>query len=245
MKKILKWGIIIIIVLGVIGGIFGSNDTSDTELVSNNDSSTVVSETEPIQDKTTENNDETSIEKTDLETQKTVTYNYYIADEKEFHIPGAQRYHWDIVIIGTANIEDMKEISNILLEKAKDELDFNVISFGFYDYEEYIGSGYTLGQATFAPDGDWGKANTVNTGAYNKMSFSYDLLEKDWSKQLTKKEVEIFKAWHDLSASMEKNSEPHDEDLIDSKIAKEYNLQSNEVQEIRKKQTSWIFECNK
>jgi hypothetical protein len=38
---------------------------------------------------------------------------------------------------------------------------FNAFNIFYYDYEEYIGHGYVLGKAVYAPGDDWGKADTA------------------------------------------------------------------------------------
>lgn len=68
------------------------------------------------------------------------------------------------------------------------------------------------------------------TGDYN-----YELKEKDWSKQLTKEEAEIYRSWFDLAYSQ---ADDYDDEDISAEIAEQYDMDIDEVDSIIRKQIS-------
>jgi len=123
--------------------------------------------------------------------------NYEIISLKDISIAGAKRYVYNVWVSGQPTVSQLKDIANKVIEKAKRK-PFNAVSVAFYDYPEYVTHGYTLGQVVFAPNGKWEEANNVKTAEYKKMSCSYILKEKDWSKQPTKEEANIFLEYKNL-----------------------------------------------
>ncbi|MFW5794858.1 MAG: hypothetical protein ACOCV1_05200 [Bacillota bacterium] len=147
-----------------------------------------------------------------------------------------KRYIYRVVINEKAEIENLKETSKYIVEKAKAEKDFNGITLFLYDYEEFAESSYTLGRVQYVPEGEWGKANTVKPGNYEKLDYDWELMKKDWSKQLTPKEVKIWKRHDDLlwNTSMS-------EERISEKVAEEFNINAEEVDEIFNKKMTWEY----
>ncbi len=80
---------------------------------------------------------------------------YEIVEKNEINIANAKRYSWEIVVKEKVNVEQLEELSKEIIEIAKKEKSFNAIVIGFYDYGEYIGTGFTLGKVEYAPEGDW------------------------------------------------------------------------------------------
>lgn len=173
--------------------------------------------------------------------------NYEVVNKGDISIAAAKRYAWDVVVKEEMSVEDLEKLSKEIVEQAKKEKEFNALVIGFYDYEEYIGTGHALGKTEYAPEGDWSKADTVKTGDYKKMDYEYGLMEKDWDKQLSREEVDIYKAWKDLYKT--KDEDPKDidkyEDEISKDIAGEFNKTSEEVDGIIMKQVAWTFDNNK
>lgn len=168
--------------------------------------------------------------------------HYEIAEKNDIHLGNTKRYSWEVVVKEKVNVKQLEELSKKIIEIAKNEKPFNAIVIGFYDYEEYIGTGYTLGKIEYAPEGDWGKAGTVKTGEYDKMDYKYSLREKDWGKQLTREEVKVYKAWKDLFYEKDMGSELPDEDEVINEIAKGFDIEAEEVNAILQKQIVWIFD---
>jgi len=169
-------------------------------------------------------------------------YDYEVAEKNEYPTGAAKRYSWDIVINEPLTKKQLEELAMIITDEAKEDLSFNALTLGFYDYKEYIGTGYTLGSATFAPKGDWSEANTVRIGDYDSMEFNFELKEKDWNLKLSDSEVEIFKARKDLYMSYSENVKPGelpDETLVNKEISEKFGITEEKVNEIMKKQLIW------
>lgn len=166
---------------------------------------------------------------------------YKIISKEDISFGAIKRYSWNIVVDDKANIEELKRLSKKIIENAKQEIKFNAIVLWFYDYEEYVGAGYTLGKAEYAPSGVWGKADTVTAGDYANMDYDFKLMEKDWEEQLTKEEVKIYKAWKDLYKVKDNGADLPDEDEISREIAEKFNISEDDVNTIILKQVSWQF----
>jgi hypothetical protein len=169
---------------------------------------------------------------------------YEVVKKEDISIGNVKRYSWEVVVKEPASIDQLKAIASEVIERAKDDKDFNALVVSFYDYAEFIGNGYVLGKVEFAPDGDWAKADTVETGEYDKMEYVYNLKEKDWSKQLNSDEVEIFKSTNELFYSKVTPSFTPDESDIYEEIAKQFNTDKEEVDRIMMKQITWMMDDN-
>ncbi len=169
------------------------------------------------------------------ETTKIKDINYDIVEKNDLSVGGAIRFSWEVVVKDEISVGELEDLAKEIVKEAKKEERFNAIVINFYDYEEYIGKGYTLGKAEYAPEGDWSKANTVNTGNYKTMDYSFDLREKDWSMQLTESDVEVFDAW------MQVSKEQESEDEITKEVAEKFNITEEEVSNIMIKQMEWAF----
>lgn len=222
-------GIVLIIVISAIGG--GGDDETVEE-----PQETASSEVEENQDSQEPKQEESN------ETIEIVDYEVVKKDDISFG--NTKRYGWEVVVKEPATVEQLKEVAKKVVEEAKNDKKFNALAIGFYDYAEFIGYGYVLGKVEYAPDGDWAKADTVRAGQYDKMDYKYDLREKDWSKQLSKEEVEVFKAWHELYDSKTTASTLPDEEEIKKEIAKKFNMEEDEVYNIMMKQSTWMFDDN-
>ncbi|MGJ0848189.1 hypothetical protein ACR77J_15975 [Tissierella praeacuta] len=167
--------------------------------------------------------------------------SYRIVEKNDISFGGTYRFSLDVVIDDKVSLADMETLSKEIIKNAKKEDNFNAISINFYDYEEYVGKGYTLGKVEYAPEGEWSKANTVRAGDYKNMDYSFDLREKNWEKQLNRSEVEVYKAWKELYTDKDKGSFLPDEDEITKEIAEEFNITAEEVKGIMLKQIEWTF----
>lgn len=169
-----------------------------------------------------------------------VALKYKIFEKEDVSIANAKRYVWHVSIEGQPSTEDLSNFSVTIVEQAKEQSPFNAIVIGFYDYEEYYGSGYSLGKVTYAPNGDWSKASEIKTGDYLKMEYMNELKTIDWSIQLKKEEAEIYKAWQDLYMAKSTLSNIPDEAEITKEIAEKYKITTKEVDQILMKQLAWF-----
>jgi len=176
---------------------------------------------------------------------------YHVETKEDISMANAKRFAWYVVVEEPATSEQLKAVAENAVERAKAEVKFNAIMIFMYDYAEFVGySGYTLGRATFAPGGDWSQAASVDAGDYDKMSFSWDLKEKDWSKQLTPQEAEVWAAWQEAIAKVWASyteaelADPKtmpDEKKITNQIADEFGMSPEEVDAVLLKQLSWCY----
>jgi hypothetical protein len=167
-------------------------------------------------------------------TQKNNEIDYTIIDDDLNLYDDVFRYNYHVVVKGEPGVKELKNIAQKVTEKAKDDKNFNALRISFYDRKEYVGHGITLGNATFALNGDWGEAQNVVSGDYDVMEFKYNLLEKDWSKKLTDQEVEIWSYYKKYSESTNQS-----QDEIFETAAKKFNMTAEEVKDIIFKKVFW------
>ncbi len=170
-----------------------------------------------------------------------VSIPYTVKLVEDTSTPEVVQYVWHVVVQESARTSELKYIAEQLIGEAKRGTSFNALVIMMYDYPEYIGYGFTLGKVVFAPEGDTRKANTVNTGDYDKMSLQWDLREKDWNKQLTVDEAAIWKAWHEFYESQSADGIVPDKSLVNTVIADKYNLQLSNLNNILLKQEYWRY----
>lgn len=182
-------------------------------------------------------------------TEAPVAYRVEIKEDVSYAL--AKRFAWHVVLEEAATHEQLKAVAENAVDRAKGEVKFNAILIFMYDYAEFIGyGGNTLGKATFAPSGDWSQAASVDAGDYDRMSFSWELKEKDWSKQLTPEEVEVWAAWHEAiakvwasytEAELADIETMPDEKKITNQIAEEFGISPEEVDAVLLKQMFWMM----
>lgn len=165
-----------------------------------------------------------------------ISWEVYEVEDTSF--ASAKRFTYHIVVDDPVTPEQIKNIGEQVIEKAKDETPFNALSIAFYDYSEYVGGGYVLAQAEVAPGGEWSNAVNVKTGDYSEMEATWDIKEKDWDKRLTPREVEIWDRWDELGV---KNPGMTEEE-IEEKVAVEFDITSEELDSITTKKLTWTFQ---
>lgn len=188
------------------------------------------------------NNEENEVAMKEQEDQSKT--NYSVAEEEDISTISAKRYKWHVVVEEDLSKEELENLAKDIVEEAKEGKKFNAITIGFYDYEEYIGTGYTLGMVEYAPGGKWSEADTVDAGDYDKMDYDFDLREKDWDKRLTKEEVDIYTEWQNLYNSQVTTDDLPDEDEVSQDIAIKFDITKEEVDDILMKQITWAFDNN-
>jgi hypothetical protein len=160
-----------------------------------------------------------------------------IAEIWEHHIGPTKRFTYNVVISQRLDKAMLEEIALYMYEKAQKETPFNALAVSFYDYPQFIGPGARFGYVNFAPDGQWGKANTVKTGDYSTMLMEDYLEEPDWNYALTKHEADILGDFFDLDDELSENAESGD-DLAEAKetameqIAQKYDITPEEIEAI-------------
>jgi hypothetical protein len=171
---------------------------------------------------------------------------YTIASVEDVSIGTVKRYTYHVVVTENPTVGDLATIADKVIEKAKSERPFNSLIVGFYDYPQYIGSGYIFGKVEYAPNGDWGAAKDVSTGDYSTMRPVRDLEARDWSKRLTSEEVKVWAAWQGEYSKRDAALPPGDmtgvdEARLSSDIGKKFGLSAGQVDTILDKQMRWQF----
>jgi len=167
-------------------------------------------------------------------TQESNEIDYIIVDDELNLYDDVFRYNYHVVVNGEPGVKELKEIAKKVTEKAKNDKNFNALRISFYDRKEYVGHGITLGNATFALNGQWGEAQNVVSGDYKVMEFKYNLLEKDWNKQLTDQEVEVWSYYKKYSESTNQSQE----EIFDT-AAKKFDMSAAKVKDIVFKKVFW------
>lgn len=183
---------------------------------------------------------------------------YEIVEIEEAHLPEAKRYEYHVVVKEEVKEESLRHTSYLLLEKAKEELEFNGVAFSYYDREEYVGRAQeTLGQALYAPFGNPGRVDEVPAGNYETMEFSWSLRSKDWDQQLSDRDVEIWTKWHDLHQNLQEKLQRDenlekkflrsendltaiDKDAVSAEIASRFDIEPDKVESIREEFGDWL-----
>lgn len=148
------------------------------------------------------------------------------------------RYEYDVVVHGRPDVETLQSISHDVMDEATERDTFQAALIRFYDHEAYIGTDSPLGQAVYAPGGDWTLAETVEAGDYDNMAFGWQLREKEWTGQLSEGEVRVWEAWNQVYAA-EQSNDPDLKAKVTRTISTKYDLEPEKVQHIVLKQSVW------
>lgn len=179
-------------------------------------------------------------------TDETVTQAEATEDERRYTIETRQavtedeaiRYTYDIVVHGQPDVETLQSISQDVMDEMTARDTFQAALLRFYDHEAYIGTESPLGEAVFAPGGDWSLADTVQPGAYEEMSFGWQLKEKEWDTQLSDEEARVWQAWNRVYEA-EQSDDPDLKAKVTRTVSTKYDLNPETVQRIVLKQSVW------
>lgn len=163
---------------------------------------------------------------------------YTIEVSKPVHEDDSIRYEYDVVVHGRPDIETLQSISHEIVDEVTERDTFQAALIRFYDHEAYIGTDSPLGQAVFAPEGDWTLAGTAEPGAYEEMTFGWQLREKEWDAQLSENEVRVWQAWNKVYEA-NKSDDPDLKAKVTGSISTRYDIDPDKVQQIVLKQSVW------
>jgi hypothetical protein len=182
-----------------------------------------------------------STQQTNTDSMMKSIIKYEIVDFKVKNRSTFTNYTYKVVVKESANVEQLKEVCKSVLEDAKKKGEFNAVTILLADspvYFEYSGS--TLGKATFSVEGDTSKAKTIKAGEYDKMSFSWELKEKDWATKLSSEELKVWESWMKARKLARDSGLTLPEDNTNEEIAKQFNLTPEQVNAILKKKSIWV-----
>lgn len=168
-----------------------------------------------------------------------VSHDYKIVKTEEISFGNVKRYQIDVVTDSSDGLA-LKQISGKVIEEFKTKKRFNAVVVFFYDYEEFIGHGYTLAKTTYAPYGKWENAMDVSTGDYKNMEFSFEIKQKNLEYKLTPDEATIVKQWYEAYTLLDTNPNELVEDkTVSAYVAKQNNISSDQVNEILNRWLMW------
>ena len=179
-------------------------------------------------------------------TDDTFTQAEATEDEQRYTIEARQvvqednavRYAYDIVVHGQPDVETLQSISQDVMDELTTRDTFQAALLRFYDHEAYIGTESPLGEVVYAPGGDWSLANTVQPGAYDEMTFGWQLKEKEWDTQLSDKEARVWQAWNRVYEAR-KSDDPDLKAKVTRMVSTKYDLHPETVHQIVLKQSVW------
>ncbi|UTT42862.1 hypothetical protein [Exiguobacterium aurantiacum] len=148
------------------------------------------------------------------------------------------RYAYDVVVHGQPDVETLQSISHDVIDEVTARDTFQAALIRFYDHEAYVGTESPLGEAVFAPDGDWSLADMTEPGTYEDMTFGWQLIEKEWDAQLTDQEANVWEAWNRVYEA-EQSDDPDLKAKVTRAISTKYDLNPETVQQIVLKQNVW------
>lgn len=148
------------------------------------------------------------------------------------------RYTYDVVVHGQPDVETLQSISQDIIDEVTERDTFQAALLRFYDHKVYLGTESPLGEAVFAPQGDWSLADTVEPGFYEKMTFGWQLKEKEWDTQLSDEEARVWQAWNRIYEA-EQSDDPDLKAKVTRIVSTKYDLNPELVQRIVLKQSVW------
>ena len=151
---------------------------------------------------------------------------------------GVTRYEYDVVVHGEPSTDELQSISHDVIENVQQSDQFQAALLRFYDDAAYIGTEPPLGEAVFAPEGDYALADWVEPGQTDEMMFGWQLREKEWSTKLAEKEIQIWALWQEQYTKQDPD-DPDVKSKVTRIVSSEYDLDPKIVQQIVLKQHVW------
>ncbi|MCD3321627.1 hypothetical protein G8V07_14360 [Clostridium botulinum D/C] len=142
------------------------------------------------------------------------------------------KYDMSIVITNSMSLESLKHIIETeLIPKAHQQLHFDELYLGFFEDENLMGLGTTLGYAICSPTGDFSGKYKLNHDLSN-MKIGYDNLtnfEDKWNNRLTHKEAIMLKDMMDGFKEENTSGDGDAENEVIRKVASKHNVSFNEA----------------
>ena len=164
--------------------------------------------------------------------------SYSIAEKSYDNDADTTRIVYDVVVQGEPDTEQLQSISHQVIEDVTATDQFQAALLRFYDDAAYIGTEAPLGEAVFAPNGNFSSGHMVALGDYDAMDYGWQLREKEWTTRLGPDEIKIWGAWHRLYEQLD-SKDPDVNAKVTQRIAATYDLDPKAVQQIILKQHVW------
>lgn len=145
-----------------------------------------------------------------------------------------RRYSFNVIVYDEVTVAQLEALSALIAENTKSEKDFNSLHFWFNDHVSIIGTGTTLGTATYAPGGSMANDGNVRAGEYSTHEFSFNLHEKDWSLRPTLEVYEIHYFWRMTQEEVYRETYPTfpDDDYVTALTAYALDITPEEVEDV-------------
>lgn len=163
---------------------------------------------------------------------------YTIEERSPIEEDGITRFEYDVVVHGEPSTDELQSVSHDVIDDVKQSDQFQAALLRFYDDAAYTGMEPPLGEAVFAPEGDYALADWVKPGQTDEMMFGWQLREKEWTTKLTDAEIQIWRSWQD-QYTKQNPDDPDAKAKVTRIIATEYELDPKTVQQIVLKQHVW------
>ncbi|NFH40804.1 hypothetical protein [Clostridium sporogenes] len=145
------------------------------------------------------------------------------------------KYDVSIVVNNIDTLEKLKDIIETeIVPKMKKEYDFDELYLGFFEDENLIGYGTTLGYVICSPTGDFTGKYKLNSD-WSNLKIGYkniEHFEENWNNRLSHKEAIIFKEIRRGFTNEKTEGDIEKENSVISKVAKDHNISSGEANKI-------------
>lgn len=152
------------------------------------------------------------------------TYEYKIIENEKTNLGNSERTSLRVVTYEKLNQKQIETLLNKIEKKTNYNKKKDQLYIYLYDDELIADAQYSLGRL-------------VNKDNETKINLS----EKDWSKQPTKEEYEIYKKFIDKTIELAKKDIFEDDDYVANEVSKENNVEIETILENIKKVNSWIM----
>lgn len=142
------------------------------------------------------------------------------------------RFVYEALIEEETSKSELIRISERIVEEMIEERrGFQALAIHYYTHKELLGHPPALGIYTYAPYGDWSNAGIGKSDFSNFEGNASQLIEKDWAKQPSKEEVEMFQLYSKYE---------HVDDGI-KEVSNRYNISFEEARDSINKVMNWIY----
>lgn len=169
-------------------------------------------------------------QKESTETIQQEVVDYKIVEEDDSSYADVTRKDLRIVLSpGVTEAQLKAALTKVVEDYTSQNKDVDALIVFAYDREKDVGGGYTLGKVTWAPDGEWSKAeNTKDRSNYQTV---FEIREKvtnpKGTQRPTDEEFAIYDAWQAEIEGAELAEAA--EDKADAAVAKEFKKTTEEV----------------
>ena len=167
--------------------------------------------------------------------------DYKIVEDGDSSYADVTRKDLRIVLASGVTEAQLKNtLTKVVEEYTNQNKDVDALIVFAYDREQDIGGIFTLGKATWAPEGDWSKAeNTDDRGNYQ---ISFQIMKKvtdpEGEQKPTDEEFAIYDAYQAEMEGTDRSME--DEEKAKAVVASKYKMTPEEVRDVVFKLISWV-----